>query len=286
MRFERCGFSPDDLQRYCTLFGACFPSAAKLRQQAYLQWLYVDNPLGPAIGFNAIEGERLAAHYICTRALIRFEGRTVPALLSLNTATHPDFQGRGLFTKLAELTYAAGAAEGAALVYGVANANSTPGFVRKLGFGLVEPLESRIGIGALGRFDWKNIAARARFRQDWRADYLEWRLSNPANRARLEWVRPGGSAVSAPAGRPLLRAWAEIPEHAEHAERVERSRGLPGGRVWLGLVPSGAGRFGSYAPLPRRLRPSPLNLIFRSLDGSPGLGAGESLFSFLDFDAF
>lgn len=283
MEFERCRFTPDDLRRYTEIFSACFPAAGKLGDVAYLEWLYRQNPLGEAVGFNAMDGDTLAAHYICTRALIELDGVPTPALLSLNTATHPDYQGRGLFTRLAEHTYAAGAAEGAGLVYGVANDNSTPGFVRKLGFQLVQPLESRVGMGPLGRFDWSEMAAASRFLQRWTPDYLRWRCSNPSNPVRVAATGPDRIGLVAETGRPLVKAWAEIPG-SEAA--IQPEVGKPLFRVWLGLMPPGHGRFGLYPELPARLRPSPLNLIFRPLSGQTTLNAGESLFSFLDFDAF
>src|SRR5690349_12069268 len=121
------------LAQYGALFQACFPMTDKFTPR-YLQWLYVDNPDGKAVGYDAWDGERLAAHYVCIPARAWVEGAQVPVLLSLNTATHPDYQGKGLFTKLASMTFEAGAAQGFDGVYGVANANSTPGFVRKLGF--------------------------------------------------------------------------------------------------------------------------------------------------------
>lgn len=284
MELERCRFTDADIAAYAALFAACFPTATKLRDPSYLRWLYTGNPLGPAIGFNAVESGRLAAHYICTRARVVLDGREVPGLLSLNTATHPDFQGRGLFTRLAQATYDAGAAEGAGFVYGVANANSTPGFVRKLGFDLVEPLDSRVGLGPLGRFDWSAAAEAARFRQAWTPDYLAWRVSNPVGPVRL--ADAGGHAVAdAPAGRAGMRAWAELPTPAGGLPPTPAPAALHG-RVWLGLMPAGVGRFGLYAQLPARLRPSPLNLIFRPLAGQHRLARGEVLFSFLDFDAF
>lgn len=283
MEFERCRFSPEDLRRYAELFSACFPTAGKLGDTSYLDWLYRRNPLGEAVGFNAVDEGRLAAHYICTRALVEFDGVETPALLSLNTATHPDYQGRGLFTRLAEHTYEAGASEGAGLVYGVANANSTPGFVRKLGFQLVQPLESRVGVGSLGRFDWSGAAAAARFRQNWRPDYLAWRCSNPTNPVRIASVGADSVGLVAATGRLLVKAWAEIPR-GPGSYRPETA--APLARVWLGLMPPGCGRFRLYPELPARLRPSPLNLIFRGLASQAPLKAEESLFSFLDFDAF
>lgn len=287
MELERCRFHDEDLLAYAALFADCFPGAEKLRDLAYLRWLYTANPLGAPVGFNAVEGGRLAAHYVCTRAQMRFDGKVVPALLSLNTATHPDFQGKGLFTRLAERTYAAGSDEGAALVYGVANANSTPGFLRKLGFSLVEPLESRIGIGRLGRFNWTKAGCEARFAQEWSPSYLRWRVGNPTNPVTLQSAGDGYVGFDAAANKPLLRAWAEIPKPVELPDLPDLpSHRLSAVRVWLGLMPWGAGNFGAYVPIPQRFRPSPLNLIFRSLTGSPQLRPGESMFSFLDFDAF
>ncbi|MFC0676875.1 GNAT family N-acetyltransferase [Lysobacter korlensis] len=284
MRFERSRFSEQALARYASLFAACFPTAHKLQRIDYLRWLYLDNPLGEAVGFDAFDGERLAAHYICTRAQVSLEGRPGPALLSLNTATHPDFQGRGLFTKLAELTYETGASEGSGFVYGVANANSTPGFLRKLGFGLVAPLEARFGVGPLGRFDWERIAREARFRQAWTPEYLRWRLANPANPVAVRVEDGRRIGVSAATGTPMLEAWAEIP--AVPDLRITPRRGAPSARLWLGLMPQGAGRLGLFPPVPSRLRPSPLNLIFKPLAGGPVPRSGEVAFSFLDFDAF
>ncbi|HZH44649.1 MAG TPA: GNAT family N-acetyltransferase [Lysobacter sp.] len=284
MEFERCGHVGTDLSEYVELFRACFPSAGKLADPAYLRWLYAENPTGPVIGFNAREGGRLVAHYVCVPVPLELDGKRVRALLSLNTATHPDFQGRGLFTRLAELTYRAGAEEGARLVYGVANANSTPGFVRKLGFALVAPLEARIGLGPLGRFDWERVG-RARFRLAWPAEQLEWRLRNPAGPVRIQPLSDGSVGYVAATGRPLVHAWAQAPR-PEMLHLFARSGSLPAVRVWLGLMPAGAGRFGLYPDLPRRLRPSPLNLIVRGLDAPLAVAGDEVFFNFLDFDAF
>jgi hypothetical protein len=71
-------FSPvrtDDaaLAQYGALFAACFPGANKYTPQ-YLKWQYADNPDGPVVGFDAWDGERLAAHYVCVPARARVAG--------------------------------------------------------------------------------------------------------------------------------------------------------------------------------------------------------------------
>jgi GNAT superfamily N-acetyltransferase len=273
------------LARYGALFKACFPATDKFTP-AYLDWLYVANPDGRALGFDAWDGERLAAHYVCVPARAWVEGREVPVLLSLNTATHPDYQGKGLFTTLAAMTYEAGAQAGFDGVYGVANANSTPGFIRKLGFQLVRPLEARIGLGAL-RHAPKPPAQALSFERKWSEEALRWRCANPHNPVlilaggdRLRFYAAAGRALTAYAELGCTPRARAIAAHA----RAPSSSPL---RLFLGLAPDASARYPNYASIPMRLRPSPLNLIYRSF--SPrvqALDPGRIAFSFLDFDAY
>ena len=93
------------------------------------------NPAGTVVGFDAWDDVTLAAHYVCVPArVLRWGDAFGRALLSLNTATRPAYQGKGLFTKLAAATYeGAERPKGFECVYGVANANSTPGFHSQAG---------------------------------------------------------------------------------------------------------------------------------------------------------
>jgi GNAT superfamily N-acetyltransferase len=285
MRYAPVQYDSALLARYGALFKACFPATAKFTP-AYLDWLYLANPDGRALGFDAWDGERLAAHYVCVPARAWIEGREAPVLLSLNTATHPDYQGQGLFTRLAAMTYEAGAQAGFDGVYGVANANSTPGFIRKLGFQLVRPLEARIGVGALLHAP-KPPAQALSFERSWSEAALRWRCANPDNPVQ---VRAGGGKLRfyAAAGR-ALSAYAEL-ACPPQAGAIGHGTGAPAAsplRLFLGLAPDASSRYPNYASIPMRLRPSPLNLIYRSF--SPRVGAldpARIAFTFLDFDAY
>jgi GNAT superfamily N-acetyltransferase len=271
------------LPAYQSLFQACFPSTDKY-SNAYLHWLYLDNPDGRAVGFDAWDGDRLAGHYACIPAAARIDGQAARVLLSLNTATHPDYQGQGLFTKLAQMSYQQGMQSGYQGVYGVANASSTPGFIRKLQFQLVRPLEARIGIGSLGARDDRSEPV---FERIWSEQSMRWRCASPANpvsarRAGNHWQ------FRAAAMPPWLCAYAEVRaiETALPASPAPRHAGTPM-RLFLGLLPDAAGGLSTYIPIPTRLRPSPLNLIYRSFtQGSGTLDPRAIRFSFLDFDAY
>jgi hypothetical protein len=225
---------------------------------------------------------------VCVPTRVWVEGREVPVLLSLNTATHPDYQGKGLFTKLAAMTYEAGQAAGFDGVYGVANANSTPGFVRKLGFQLVRPLEARIGLGGL-RHAAKPPAQALSFERSWSAAALRWRCANPDNPV---FVRVDGARLRfhAAAAGHKLPAYAELddPQLGAALARTDTARPMLSPlRLFIGLAPDASSRYWNYASIPMSLRPSPLNLIYRSF--SPRVAAldpARIAFSFLDFDAY
>lgn len=283
MELRPTGITPELLGAYGQLFAKCFPGAANFSAD-YLRWLYSDNPDGQVVGYDAFEGDALAAHYVCVPAEACVNGRPVRVLLSLNTATAPEFQGRGLFTTLAEATYARAADEGFAGVYGIANANSTPGFLRKLGFTLVSQLDALVGLGAIDESRDVSRPPAASFERAWSPRTLAWRIASPRRPYRL--VRGAGGVVGAQAatGKPGLVAWAEVP--ADSASGMSLGRATPSLRLHLGLRPHGARR-GMWFEIPARLRPSPLNLIFRSLvDSRELLDKQNVTLGQLDFDAF
>lgn len=284
MRFSAIRFDDQALREYGALFGACFPPSPKFESNA-LRWLYVDNPEGRAVGFDAYEGDVLAAHYVCVPARAMVHGVECRVLLSLNTATHPNYQGKGLFTKLADMTYTAGAEQGFSAVYGVANANSTPGFVRKLGFQLVSPLRAMVGIGGLG-LDAKALQSSGiQFERRWTAESIRWRCANPVNHVRAFRTR-SGTAFAANAFGRMLPAYAELDTARQELPPADHSLIAPM-RLYLGLMPAGASNITGYFEIPKKLRPSPLNLIYRPLgsDKRP-LEADRIFFTFLDFDAY
>jgi GNAT superfamily N-acetyltransferase len=276
-------FDAEAIAAYARLFEACFPNTRKFNE-AYLRWLYSENPFGHAVGFDAWDGDSLAAHYVGVPLQVRLERKEVMVLLSLNTATHPRYQGKGLFTKLAERTYDAAGQLGYSAIIGVANANSTPGFTRKLGFQLVEPLAARIGIGPLALSGRRE--SDAQLRTTWTASALAWRCQNPNNQV---FVRPHDFMVQVYARgvRNLVHAYAELPrDHLDPAGVPISNERLSPLRLYLGLEP-GHTRTGTYVDIPHRFRPSPLNFIYRPLTTSlRELNRGAISFSFIDFDAY
>ena len=271
---------------YVQLFAKCFPMSSKYSRD-YLDWLYRCNPDGLVVGYDARDGDRLAAHYVCIPARARVGGQEVKILLSLNTATHPDYQGKGLFTQLAERTYMAGADLGYDCVYGVANANSTPGFVRKLSFQLLGPLRAMVGLGALGIDFTKTNALQ--FQHSWSSTALAWRCASPVNPVIVRTERNRTVFLAPALFGGVCMATAEIIDEAINTETFVDIRGGIASplRLFVGMVPSAAQRWAIYAGIPKIFRPSPLNLIYRSLSGRvKSIDPDAIFFNFLDFDAY
>lgn len=285
MDFSPVKCDDDSYQDYTQLFQTCFPASEKFGRE-YLDWLYRQNPDGEVVGYDARDGDRLAAHYVCIPARARISGKDVRVLLSLNTATHPDYQGKGLFTRLAELTYAAGAQQGFDCVYGVANANSTPGFTRKLKFQLVGPLRARVGVGPVG-VDFSRMEGVAQFRRLWSGEALAWRCANPTGKI-LCHESGNRTTLLAPALRGAVSACAELDRAAGAVMQTEAGGGFASPlRLFVGMVPPAARKRSLYVDIPDRLRPSPLNLIYRSLSARvPAVDRDTVFFTFLDFDAY
>ncbi len=275
--------SDDGLQAAENLFRAAFPHAPHLRVP-YLDWQYRRNPEGLAIGFEAFAPDgTLAAHYVCLPVTMTVDGQQQPALLSLNTATHPNHQRKGLFKQIASATYEAGAANGRQLVVGVANANSVKGLIGSLGFSTLGTLDVRLGLG-LPRREPESAAVE----RTWSPSALAWRLGNPVSPYRLS-THHQSLIVEANSGRAGIEAiLAILPGMTAPANtpRTTRPRRNPL-HVYLGLDEALRWRGCLYAPLPMKLRPAPLHMILLEL-GSLRVPRERSAWRFqaLDFDPY
>lgn len=280
--------SQESLIRYQELFSAAFSPHPKFSAQA-LHWLYAQNPDGEAVGYDAYDGDRLAAHYACIPTRTRVHGKIVRGVLSLNTSTHPDYQGQGLFGKLTKKTYEAAAEQGFDHVQGAANAQSTPLFIKKLGFREIRQVDALVGFGRLG-VDLDAASRDADYEQVWSGDALRWRMQNPNNPVRASATKEGWS-FHANSFSKFVPAYGELGSASisgvpMHDEMVTRAP-LSAMRLYIGLVPNSAGKPKGYFSIPERFKPSPLNFLFQSFhDSSITIDPEGIHYTFLDFDAY
>lgn len=288
MQIKLTPTSLKNLPRYIELYEACFPSAANLKFE-YLSWFYGSNPLGEAQGADAWDGNKLVGQVIAIPGKYILRDEVVTGLLAVNVAVHPSYQGRNLFKKLGLQMCEYGAQAGHRFVIGVANRAATPGWVRKMGFQLVTPLQARLGIGPLSlAHSDSEINQSTQLRHYWEKDSISWRLRNPAKKFYLSHHSSSDWAVvTASADKPGLVAVAEIPLKRSYTLPFTSSplqTILP--RVFLGLIPKY--RFSKrYLEIPEKIKPSPLNFIYKNLvDSSDRLDSDTCFINFLDFDAY
>lgn len=118
-------------QQFCDLYHSCFNDRidATIIHQRYLQ-----NPVGDLCMFVALEDDRIVANYSVSPAYLQLGDKKIKCALSLNTMTHPDYAGKGLFVELAKRLYDKLQREGYGAVYGFPNYISNRTFCTKLGW--------------------------------------------------------------------------------------------------------------------------------------------------------
>ena len=269
-RIEIVKVNETALREILQLMVLAFEGHAEKFSMEYLKWQYADNPVGEIVGFNAYMGDVLAAHYVTMPIYMNINGQKTLGVLSLNTATHPEHRGKRLFTILAEKTYEYAAEKGYKFVIGVANANSTHGFIKHLGFKLIGPLTFKVGAG-------QNLYHRNDyiFKSCWDDETIDWRLKNPS----MEYYKNGDMIVS-----PIKLGFKKLIYHDKGGlVSLPKLRGRPF-NLYIGY---GADLSkGVYCGIPKFIEHSPFNLIFRDLtDGTlPEVTKDNILFELIDFD--
>ena len=135
--------------------------------ERFFEWKHRRSPFGPSPAWVAVDGDRVVGF----RTFLRWEftrgGDPVRAVRAVDTATHPDYQGRGVFTALTRAALDDLRADGVAFVFNTPNDKSRPGYL-KMGWQLV----GRLPVAARPRSPLSLVrVARARTAADkWSAE--------------------------------------------------------------------------------------------------------------------
>ena len=97
----------------------------------YFDWKHLRNPFGRSPAWVAVDRDRIVGF----RTFLRWEfenrdGARVSAVRAVDTATHPDYQGRGIFRLLTLAAVEAMTAEGVQFVFNTPNDQSRPGYLK------------------------------------------------------------------------------------------------------------------------------------------------------------
>ncbi|HEX6569441.1 MAG TPA: GNAT family N-acetyltransferase [Acidimicrobiales bacterium] len=108
----------------------------------FFAWKHHDSPFGRSPAWVAVDpgaNDRVVGFRTFSRWQFERGDEIVPAVRAVDTATHPDYQGRGIFSQLTRRAVDELRAEGVAFVFNTPNERSRPGYL-KMGWQLVERL--------------------------------------------------------------------------------------------------------------------------------------------------
>lgn len=100
----------------------------------YWKWRFQDNPFSDEIMIHLMwEGDLLVGHYAVSPVEMIVNGEVTKTALSMTTMTHPEYNGRGIFTQLSSSLYDELKEEHKyAMVWGFPNNNSHYAFIKNL----------------------------------------------------------------------------------------------------------------------------------------------------------
>lgn len=114
------------------------------RTADFFRWKHRSSPFGPSPGLVAVHGDQVVGVRLFLRWDLAWGRSTLRAVRAVDTATHPDYQRRGIFRTLTlELLAQLERDEGVQLVFNTPNADSRPGYLG-MGWQPVEQLPVRI----------------------------------------------------------------------------------------------------------------------------------------------
>ncbi len=102
----------------------------------FFEWKHEESPFGPSPGWVAVDHDRVVGFRAFLRWQFETRDQAYSAVRAVDTATHPEYQGRGIFRTLTLGALEELRAEGVDFVFNTPNAQSLPGY-RSMGWSQV-----------------------------------------------------------------------------------------------------------------------------------------------------
>jgi predicted N-acetyltransferase YhbS len=273
-QITKANTSTENINAYSRLLSNVFSKTHKFTVD-FLNWQYSLNPQGTMVGSDAFFEGELIAHHATIPVSYTIFGQQAKGLLAINNVTHPDHQGKGLFSKLGNATFEEAKSLNYDFVITVTNSNSTYGYLNKFGFRHIAPLDVKIGCGKI-----ITSKQRSSIFSNWDFDTLNWRLKNPS----AHYFRDNQAIMSK---TDVFGMFAQIKNGEEEFPLdLNLNQGRAILNTWIGLSKDKKVG-GCFINMPDKMKPSPLNLLFKDLQGQiPVFDKDQICFELADFDAF
>jgi hypothetical protein len=117
----------EDLDEVLSLLSV---SLRNIGDKSWFYWKHIQNPFGQSPGYVATEGKKIIGVRLFLKWNFTFEGNLISAIRPVDTATHPDARGLGVFKKLTQHGIAEVNANGSHIIFNTPNQNSLPGYLK------------------------------------------------------------------------------------------------------------------------------------------------------------
>mgnify|MGYP002795148800 CR=1 FL=1 len=132
-----------DIPEILEVLKASLGETSSKKTEAVWRYKHVDNPFGRSLVLIAVENEEI----IGVRALMRWKWQLgkqeFSAFRAVDTATHPEHQGKGIFKKLTLRAIEIAKENGDDFIFNTPNTQSLPGYL-KMGWKEVDKLKIRV----------------------------------------------------------------------------------------------------------------------------------------------
>ncbi|MEM8906117.1 MAG: GNAT family N-acetyltransferase [Actinomycetota bacterium] len=100
------------------------------RFRRYFDWKHRSSPFGDSPGWIALDGGQIVGVRLFQRWELAAGGATIRAVRAVDTATHPEHRGRGIFRTLTMAAVEELTADGVGFVFNTPNDKSMPGYLK------------------------------------------------------------------------------------------------------------------------------------------------------------
>jgi GNAT superfamily N-acetyltransferase len=122
--------SDEDLPQVLDLLQSSLGWIPDAQYAAFYRWKHHDNPFGRSPAWVAVDRDRIVGLRVWLRWRFTRSGRSWDAVRAVDTATHPEYQGRGIFRLLTTASLDTLRGEGVAHVFNTPNEQSRPGYLK------------------------------------------------------------------------------------------------------------------------------------------------------------
>ena len=169
------------IEDYLELYNRCFYKFNKNLE--YLNWLYVNNPMGSYIGVDVFDENKLVGQLGGIPINLKFYDKHIKTLVLLNTCIDKKYRGGRLFYNLAKHLEKTLIEKDYELLIGIGNKIATPAWIRSIKLRYLCQLQTFIGLYDFSKI--QNLNYNYNIFTDWNDELANWRCSNPINKTSI-----------------------------------------------------------------------------------------------------